>query len=540
MTANAPLREPLAHLLSRRLKRALCLAGLAMAAALVPAQAATLRLANQGDASSMDPHSLQESFQLSFLANIYEPLIVRDRQFALAPGLATSWRAIDPSTWRFELRRDVRFHDGSPFSADDLLFTLERTRAESSDTKLYVAQIKEIRKVDSHTVDIVTRSPFPILPDVLAGWLIMNKAWCEQHNASLPMDVRKGRENHATLHANGTGPFMLDTRQPGVRTTLLPNPNWWGKVEHNLSRVVFTPIANDATRLAALVSGEVDMMEPVALQDTDRLRADPQIKLLQGPELRTMYLGLDVFRDELLQSSVKGRNPLKDKRVRRAMYLALDMESIRSKLMRGAALPAGNLIAPGVRGYVAALDKRPPYSVEAARKLLAEAGYPEGFEIGLQCPNDRYVNDSELCQAVAAMWTRIGVKTSLQAETKTLYFPKALKREVTTYLLGWQPAGNDVQNTLWALLNTPQPGGQGQFNLGRYSNPPLDDLTARIGVETDPAARQALVAQALGIIADDLPVLPLLHQMLSWGVRKNVEVVQFPDNANPLRFARVN
>ncbi|MES2940775.1 MAG: ABC transporter substrate-binding protein [Pseudomonadota bacterium] len=506
---------------------------------LAPAAAATLRMANQGDALSMDPHSLQESFQLGFLANIYEPLVARGRKFELEPALATAWRATAPTVWRFELRRGVRFHDGSPFSADDVIFSFERTRAESSDTKLYVAPIKEIRKVDAHTIDVVTSTPYPILPELLTGWLVMSKSWSEKNNAAVPQDVRKGKENFATTGANGTGPFMLKTRQPNVRTTLVPFSGWWAKPEHNLTEVVFTPISNDATRLAALVSGEVDMMEPAPLQDLDRLRAHPQLKVLQAPELRTMFLGLDVARDELLYSGVKGRNPLKERRVRQALHQAIDIEAIRQKIMRGAAQPAGILLAPGVNGYEAALDKRPPFDAAAARQLLAEAGYPSGFELGMHCPNDRYVNDAEICQAVAAMWSRIGIKANLVLETKSLYLPRALKRDVSVFLLGWQPASNDAHNTLWALLNTPAPDGQGRFNLGGYSNPKVDELTRRIGVEVDAAKRQALMREAWKTVADELPVLPLHNQALAWGVRRNVELVQHPDNNNPLRFAVV-
>jgi peptide/nickel transport system substrate-binding protein len=320
---------------------------------------------------------------------------------------------------------------------------------------------------------------------------------------------------------------------------LVNNPNWWGKPEHNLTEVVFTPIGNDATRMSALVSGEVDMMEPVPLQDAERLKANPALKILQASELRTVFIGLDVYRDELLHSSVKGKNPLKDKRVRQALYQAIDIETIRSKIMRGAAAPAGMVLAPGIRGYEAALDKRLPYSVDAAKQLLTQAGYPEGFELGLQCPNDRYVNDAEICQAVAAMWSKAGVKTTLSAETKTLYLPKALKREVTAYMLGWQPAGNDGHNPLWALLNTPAPGGQGQFNLGRYSNPKLDDMTQKLAVELDPAKRAGLMREAWKLVNDDIPVLPLHNQQLSWGAKRNVELVQQPDNSNPLRFVNV-
>lgn len=499
-----------------------------------------LRVANQGDPASMDPHSMQESLQLAFLANIYEPLIGRGRSFEPVPMLATAWKATSPTTWQFELRQGVKFQDGAPFTADDVIFSYHRTQSQSSDTKLYVAPIKEMRKLGPYSIEMETHTPFLILPDLLTGWLIMSQSWSQEHQSTVPADIRKGVENYASTHANGTGPFTLETRQPGVRTVLKANGGWWGKKEHNLDRVVFTPIANDATRVAALISGEVDLMEPVPLQDIRRIQSHPELKVLQAPELRTMFIGLDVGRDELLFSSVKGKNPLKDVRVRQALYQAIDIETIRTKIMRGAAQAAGILVAPGVHGYDKSLDKRLPYDPAAARKLLAEAGYPGGFELGLHCPNDRYVNDAEICQAVTAMWTRVGVKTSLYAETKTLYLPKALKREVSAFLLGWQPASNDAQNTLWAILNTPASGGQGRFNLGSYSNPKVDELAQRIAVETDPARRQELMHQAWSLVQADIPVLPLHNQDLAWGVKRNIDVVQQPDNSQPLRYIDIH
>ncbi len=511
----------------------------ALAALCVGAHANTLRISSQGDPMSMDPHSLQESSQLSFLGNVYEPLLGRDRNFALTPMLATAWEATSPTTWRFKLRQGVKFHDGSTFTADDVLFSYQRTQSESSDTKLYVAPIKAMRKVDAYTIDMETAQPMPILPDLISGWLIMGKAWSEKNNALAPADVRKGTENFASLNANGTGPFQLKNRQPGVRTVLKAHDGWWGKKEHNLTEVVFTPIANNSTRVAALVSGEVDLMEPVPLQDIQRLQASPNLQVLQKPELRTMYLGMDVGRDELLYSNVKGKNPLKDVRVRQALYQAIDIETLRSKIMRGAAQPAGIIVAPGVRGYEASLDKRLPYDVTAAKKLLAEAGYPNGFELGLHCPTDRYVNDQSICQSITAMWSRAGVKTTLYAETKALYLPRAFRRDVSVFLLGWQPASNDAQNTLWALLNTPTNDGRGRFNLGGYANPKIDALTQQIGVEIDPDKRKTLMKAAWQIVQDDIPVLPLHNQNLAWGVKRNIDVVQQPDNSQPLRYIHV-
>jgi peptide/nickel transport system substrate-binding protein len=405
--------------------------------------------------------------------------------------------------------------------------------------KTYVGQIKEIRKIDSHTVDIVTFEPFPILPDVMALWYMMSKTWCEKNNAVRPVDVRKGTENYASTHANGTGPFMLKSRQPGVRTVLVVNPGWWGKPEHNITEAVFLPIANAATRVAALISGEIDMMEPVPLQDVQRLQRDPNLKVMQGPELRTIFLGMDQKRDELLFSNVKGKNPFKDRRVRQAFYQAVDIEAIRSRIMRGAATPSGLMVAPGINGFDAALNKRLPYDPAAAKKLLVEAGYPDGFEVTMNCPNDRYVNDAEICQAVAVMLARIGVKIDLVAETKATYFPKVLSRNTSFYLLGWTPGTYDSHNPLFSLMSTPGQGGQGQFNLGSYSNPRVDELTGQIASETDPVKRQSMISAAFKLHADDIGHIPLHQQMLTWGMKKNIELVQLADNFNYLRWVVV-
>ncbi len=502
-------------------------------------QAVTLRVANQGDAQSMDPHSLNESLQLGFLVNVYEPLVGRDKKLGLVPGLAIKWAQTSPTVWRFELRKGVTFHDGAPFTADDVVFTFKRAAGEGSDMKSYVSSFKEVRKVDDFTVEIETATPFPILPDVISLVFMMNKKWCEDNKATLPVDRRKGIENTASFKANGTGPFRLKERQPTTRSVLVRNGSYWDKVETNVDEVVFTPIGNDATRVAALLSGEIDVMEPVPLQDVERLRANPNLKVMQGPELRTIFLGMDQKRDELLFSNVKGKNPFKDKRVRQAFYQALDIETIKSRVMRGAAAPAALMIGPGIKGFVPEMNKRLAYDPEASKKLLTEAGYPNGFEIGMNCPNDRYVNDGEICQAVAANLARIGVKVNLQTETKVTYFPKILSRNTSFYLLGWTAGTYDAHNPLNSLMATPNDKGQGQFNLGAYSNPKLDELTLKIQSETDQPKRNAMIKEAFEIHANDIGHLPLHQQALAWGMKKNIELTQLPDNFMPYRWVTV-
>ena len=509
----------------------------AIALAALSAHAKTFRFAAQGDVVSMDPHMLNEGFQINFLGNMYEGLVGRGKKLGTEPRLATDWKQTSPTVWRFNLRRDVKFQDGTPFSADDVIFSLERARG--SDVKLYVGAIQEIRRVDAYAVDIVTHEPFPILPGTLTVWYMMSKTWCEKNNAARPVDVRKGTGNYASAHANGTGPFMLKSREPGVRTVLVPNPNWWSKPEHNVTEAAFTPIANDATRAAALISGEIDMIEPVPLQDLPRIQASPDLKILQAMEARTIFLGMDQKRDELLFSNVKGKNPFKDKRVRQAFYQAIDIDAIKSRIMRGTSAPTALMVSPMVNGYAAELDKRLPYDPDGAKKLLAQAGYADGFELGMNCPNDRYVNDAEICQAVAAMLARVGVKINLVAETKALYFSRIARRDTSFYMLGWLPSSLDSHYTLFALMASPGEGGQGQYNLGGYFNPRLDEIIHKIASENSVPQRQSMIAEALRIHAEDIGHLPLHQQPLVWGMRKSVDMVQPATNAIVLKWVTV-
>ena len=501
----------------------------ALSAVGVVASAQTVRIANQGDALSMDPHSLNETLQLSVTGNVYEPLVGRNKDLSLTPMLATSWKQTSPTVWRFELRKGVQFHDGTPFTADDVVFSLARTQVEGSDMKSYTNDFKEVRKIDSHTVEIETKTPFPILPDVLSLVYIMSKKWCETNQATVPVDRRKGVENTASFKANGTGPFRVRERQPNVRTVFTRNGSYWGKIEGNVTEVVFTPIGNDATRVAALLSGEVDVMEPVPVQDIDRVNSSANTRAVTGPELRTIFLGMDQKRDELLYSNVKGKNPFKDKRVRQAFYQAIDIKGIKKTVMRGASNPSAQLVGPGINGFQPEM-KRLPYDVEAAKKLMAEAGYPNGFEVSMNCPNDRYVNDGRICQAVAANLSRINVKVNLQAETKGTYFPKVLRRDTSFYMLGWTPATYDAHNAMNAIMRCVDDKGAGQFNLGAYCNPKVDELTLKVQAETDKDKRNAYIKEAFDLHAADVGHIPLHQQALAWGVNKKVKLVQLADN----------
>ncbi len=504
------------------------------------ASAVTLRIANQGDALSLDPHSLNESLQLTVLGNVYEPLVDRDRDYKLTPGLATDWKQTGPTVWRFNLRKNVKFHDGTPFTADDVIFSYERAKDPGSDVQNKVGQVKEIKKINDHAIDIITTLPFPILPDTFTTWFVMSKKWCEENQATKPVDRRKGIENAASFRANGTGPFRARERQPNVRSSFSRNGNYWGKVDGNVDEVVFTPIGNASTLVAALLSGEVDVIEPVPVQDVERIKGIASLKVLQGPELRIIFLGMDQKRDELQFSSVKGKNPFKDKRVRQAFFQAIDEGAIAKNIMRGAATPSAVMFPSQIRGYAADLAKRLPFDPEASKKLLAEAGYPQGFEVKLNCPNDRYVNDAAICQAVAANLARVGIKINLEVETKGTYFPKVLRRDTSFYMLGWSASTGDAHNVLFPILSSPGDGGRGQFNLGAYNNAKIDELTNQVASEIDDKKRMAMIREASKIHQDDIGHIPLHQQALSWATKKNIEMVQLPGNEMPWKFIKVN
>jgi peptide/nickel transport system substrate-binding protein len=501
-------------------------------------QAKRFRWANDGDPTTMDPHARSDGFVTAFDMNIYEPLIRRDKDLKLEPALATEWVNINPTTWCIKLRQGVMFHDGSFLTADDVIFSIQRARDAGADVTSQLAPLKEIKKIDDSTLDFVTDVPVPILPNYLVAAAIMSKAWCEAHNTTSAA-THEGLENYATRNANGTGPFILKDRQPSVRTTLVKNPDWWGLKDQpvDIDEVVFTRIENAATRAAALLSGELDMVYNVPPQDIERIRDTQGMKIWQTPELRTIFLGMDQSRDELLESNIKGKNPFKDIRVRQAFFEAIDEAPIKTKVMRGFAHPTGLMIGPGINGYDPVLDTRFPYDPAAAKQLLAEAGYPNGFEVGFDCPNDRYVNDEAICQAVVAMLAKIGVKANLLAQTKAKYFGKinAPKFETSFYLLGWTPGPLDAFNMLQNLAAT-RTETDGIYNNGGYSNPHLDELIKKIQVELDSEKRNELIGEALRIVKDDYVYIPLHQQMVVWASRGNVELAPMGNNDFQWRY----
>jgi peptide/nickel transport system substrate-binding protein len=512
-----------------------------VAIAMAPASAQTLRYANQGELKSLDPYTLNETPTHAHLAHVYEGLIARDKDLKIFPALAESWEMPEPTRWRFHLRRGVKFQNGDPFTAEDVVFSADRVRAPTSNLQTRIPLGAKVVKIDDYTVDFVLASPNPILPSQWESWYIMDKKWCEENNAVAPTPVSATSPGFSSLHANGTGPFSVESHQPGVKTVFKANPNWWRKPEHNLKEIIFTPIASEATRVAALLSGEVDVIEPVPIQDIARVNASANATVLTGPDLRTIFLGMDQVRDELLNSNVKGKNPFKDVRVREAFYKAIDIDLIKSRVMRGLSVPAAVMVAPQL--FKLAGDfTRPKFDPEGAKKLLTEAGYPDGFELTMDCPNDRYINDAAICQAVVGMLARIGVKVNLLTQPKAQYFAKVLQPggfKTSFYMLGWTPNTLDSQNVLYDIMgcrDDPK-SPRGEANLGGYCNKKMDEVADKVLVETDTAKRDLLIKEAFEIAAKDWGFIPLHQQPLAWGVSKKVKLTQRPDNEILLYWA---
>jgi peptide/nickel transport system substrate-binding protein len=517
------------------------LAGAALMAALaVPVHAQTLRWAAQNDILTLDPHSQNHATTNAILMHAYEGLTRYDDKRNVEPALATKWTFVTPTQVRFELRKGVKFHDGSNFTADDVIFSFNRIRQPQGTMQIYVTGINEIRKVDDHTVDMILSAPNPILLRNIIDFRIMSKAWAEKNNAARVQDYKAKEENFASRNVMGTGPYRITGWQPEQRVTMTVNTAWWDKHTSNVKDVVYTPIKSDPTRVAALLSGDVDLLTDLPTQDVQRLRGDSKLKILDGPEVRTIYLAPDVGSPELKYSNVKGKNPFADKRVRQALSMAIDRAAIQRNIMRGLSIPAALMVAPGVNGHTAELDTPTKYDPEGAKKLLAEAGYPDGFEIRFNAPNNRYVNDEEIAQAIVAMWARIGVKVQLVAENMATFSQKFQNFDSSLYMLGWGVATYDAQYTLQSLVRTRTTGADGNFNFSKISDPVVDRLVDAMKSEVDVAKRNQMIREALVRTRDEVLLIPLHHQMRPWAMKANVTTIHRSDDRPEVRFTRVN
>ncbi len=512
----------------------------ALALSLSAAQAAEFKWAGTTDPQTMDPHAVNSAPVLGFLNNVYEGLVRRGKDMAVEPALATSWEPIGAGEgWRFTLRQGVKFHDGADFTAEDVMFSYERASSEQSDTASWFAPVSEVRVVDDFTIDILTSAPNPIFPDSIANWMIMDSGWAAANGAERPA---KDAENHATLNANGTAAFQLVERQPGLKTVLEPFDGWWGEAEHNVTRAEFTPIQNPATAVAALLSGDVDMINPVPIQDAERMAAAGNVKVIKGIEARVIMLGFPHQADTLKYTADAGKpNPFKDVRVREAVAKAVNVPAILQTIMRGNAEPASQLVSPAMRGYARDLGDRPAFDVEGAKALLAEAGYADGFSFGLKCPNDRYLNDEAVCQAVTGMLAQIGLKAELDAMPVQNYWPELREDNYDMYLLGWSPGTFDAEHPIRFLASTPNAEKKlGSWNFGDFSNARVDELLPLMQSEVDDTKRQAYIDEATKIIQDEHAYVPMYIQPLVWGTGANIELTQRPDNFFILRWVTVN
>jgi len=502
------------------------------------ASAAPLKWAAQNDVLTLDPHSQNHATTHNILGHAYEALVRYDKEYKVEPALATSWQATSPTSWRFNLRKNVKFHDGSPFTADDVIFSFDRIRQPQGTMQIYVSGIKEIKKVDDHTIDIILDKPVPTLLNNFTTFYIMSKAWAAANKSEKVQDYKAKEETFASRNTNGTGPYILKEWAPDQRIVLTANKSWWGKLDGNVTDITYTPIKADATRIAALLAGDVDVVTDLPTQDVARLRSNQNLSVLDGPEVRTIFIGLDQGSNELKYGH-KGANPFKDVRVRQALNMTVDRQAIQRTIMRNLSLPAALMIAPGVNGHSPDLDKPPAVNIDAAKKLLADAGYPNGFEFTLDCPNNRYVNDEEVCQAVVGMWAKIGVRTKLNAMPFGPFIAKIQNFDSSAYLLGWGVATYDAQYSLQSLVRTRTSGADGNFNLAKVSNKKVDDLVDAMGIETDTAKRNAMIKEALTITRDEALYIPLHHQMRPWAMKKNVTMVHNSNDAPKIYYATV-
>jgi len=510
----------------------LCFASLSLA------QAATLRWSSQGDYLTADPMAQNELLTNSINGHVYESLVVRGKKLEILPGLATKWEQKNPTTWVFHLREGVKFHDGSEFTADDAVFSIKRLQGKTSNFRVYGNAVGEPTKIDKYTIQLVTPVPNPVMLEMLANSLfMMSKAWCEKNNAVETQDFTNAKEAYTSRNAMGTGPYTLVSRDPDVKSVFKKNPNWWGLKagkdywDGNVDDMVYTPVKENNTRVSALLSGNLDFVLDPPVQDIDKLKQEKSVKVLEGSENRIIMLQMDQARDELLYSNVKGKNPFKDKRVRQAFYQAIDVMAIQKTVMRGLSTPtAVNLPNPDKAGIPKDLIQRYPYDINAAKKLLADAGYPNGFEVGMDCPNNRYINDEKICQAVAAMLAKIGVKINLNAIPRATYFPKAQRLEVSFCLLGWGGATTDAIFTLQPVLHSRNDKGDGDYNWGNYKDEAFDKMIDDAKGDVDMKHRQETINKAMKHFHDNVYMIPLHTQVIPWAARSNVVAIHRADN----------
>jgi peptide/nickel transport system substrate-binding protein len=524
------------------MKTTLLLTAALLAGTTLSASAETLRWARAGDSLTLDPHAQNEGPTHTLAHQIYEPLIIRDTTGAFEAALATDWapKAGDPNVWVFTLRQGVTYHDGAAFTAEDVVFSINRAKSEQSRMKELLASVVEVRAVDDHTVEFVTDGPNPILPSNLTNLFIMDSGWAEANGVVKVQDMDGGETTFAATNANGTGAYKLVSREPDVKTVMTRNEDYWGKGQFPLevSEIVYTPIQNAATRVAALLSGEVDFIQDVPVQDLQRVAGTDGLVVKTAPQNRTIFFGLNQGPDDIPNDNVEGKNPLADVRVREAMNLAINRDAIRQVVMRGQSQPAGIIAPPFVNGWTAEMDE---VSTDTARAkaLMEEAGYGDGFAIQLDCPNDRYVNDEAICQAAVGMFGQIGITVNLDAKPKAQHFPLISSGGTDFYMLGWGVPTYDSEYIFNFLVHT-RGEERGSWNGTGYSNPALDAKIVSLASETDLEARNATIAEIWNTVQDEVLYLPIHHQVLNWGMTDKMGIEVSPEDDPKVKYFTVN
>jgi peptide/nickel transport system substrate-binding protein len=496
------------------------------------ANAETLRWARSADNLTMDPHSQNSGPTHAFNHQIYEPLVIRAIDGSLRPTLAVEWGITeeDPTVWEFKLREGVKFHDGADFTADDVVFSIERAQQPTSNMKELVSSIVEVTAVDDYTVHMRTEGPNPLLIDNLTNLFMMDRGWAEANNATVPQNFDAGEEHFAARNANGTGAYVLVSREPDNRNVATAFDGYWGKGEFPLAitEIIYTPITAAATRVAALLSGEVDFVQDVPVQDIARLEQTDGIRVNRGPENRTIFLGMNVGDDNLTYGTAEG-NPFKDVRVRHAINMAIDREAIQQVVMRGESIPLGTIAPPFINGYEEWMGEYPAVDVDAAKALMAEAGYPDGFQVTLHCPNDRYVNDEGICQAAVGMLGRIGINATLESRSLSIHFPGISNMETDFFLLGW---GVPTFDSLYVFdfLYHCREGGKGSWNATRYCNPELDAKIDTLASEADFDVRNATIREIWEQLQEETVYIPIHVQTLARAMNEKFDIPVDPSN----------
>lgn len=505
---------------------------IAIGAAVMPASAETVRWARNSDSLTLDPHSQNQGVTHTFAHHIYETLVDREVDGSLIPRLATDWsvKADDPNVWVFKLREGVKFHDGADFTAEDVVFSLDRARSDKSNMKQLHASVESVTAVDDHTVEVKMAGPSPLYPNNLTNTFIMDKTWTEANNAVTVQEAGSADDNYAVRNANGTGPYILESRDPDVRSVLKINENHWAETKPAVTEIIFLPIADNATRVAALLSGEVDLVQDVPVQDIERLSNTAGLKVETGPENRFIYFGYRVSEAPLKTSNITDKNPLSDVRVREAMHLAVDRNAIKQVVMRGQSMPTGVANPPFVNGWTPELDAYPEKAdIEGAKKLLADAGYADGFTITLDTPNNRYINDEAISQAVVGMLGQIGIKVTLASRPVTQHSPLIQNEETDFYLLGWGVPTFDSAYVFNDLIHSKE-GHYGAYNPSGYSNKELDAKIQSLGTEVDLDKRNATIAEIWAKVQEDRVLLPIHNQVLAYAMKDGLSLAVHPEN----------